>query len=128
MGLFPKLAGDGEGIDFECLPPNHFVASVVQLSMMPSAEGHREFIADFDAQRPRLCKAQMMGVAWVPPANETRLGCNKAEMRLIAATFGLGQGESTLVDFARRGVRYLRCNRGRRRLCRSALPKLLLRR
>ena len=65
MGLLPKLAGDDQSIDLERFPPDCFIASLVQLSMVVAAERHREFIADFDAERPRLCKAEMMWVAWV---------------------------------------------------------------
>jgi len=37
-------------IDVERLPPGNFVAGLMKLSMMPTAEWNGEFIADFDAQ------------------------------------------------------------------------------
>jgi hypothetical protein len=45
----------------------------MQLSMMPTAEGHGEFIADFHADCARLRKAQMMRIGRAATADKTRL-------------------------------------------------------
>jgi hypothetical protein len=49
MGVVPKTIGDLERIDLKILPPCHFIASLMQLSMMAATERHGEFIADFEA-------------------------------------------------------------------------------
>ena len=46
----PKLARNHQCIEIERLPPGDFVARLMKLSMMPTAEWNGEFIADFGAQ------------------------------------------------------------------------------
>ena len=38
MALLPKSLGDLQRIDIEILPPDHFIASLMQLAMMAAAE------------------------------------------------------------------------------------------
>ena len=45
----------------------------VQFPMLPAAEGDREFVARFAAQRAWLHIAQMMGIGWLAAADEARL-------------------------------------------------------
>ena len=58
--------------------------------MVSTAERDGELIADLDSQRAQLCEPQMMWVAWMTPANNTRLGSHKTEMGFVAPAFGLG--------------------------------------
>ena len=51
----------------------HFVSGLMQLSMMATAERHRELIADFDTQSSRLCKAQVMRIRRMTAADEAWL-------------------------------------------------------
>lgn len=44
----PERFGDFERVDIEVLPPGHFIAGLMHLPMMATAEWHRKFIADFE--------------------------------------------------------------------------------
>jgi hypothetical protein len=68
--LLPMSLGDRERIDFEFLPPGNFITSLVQLPMMTAAERHRELVADFETERSRLRKPQMMRVGRLPAADD----------------------------------------------------------
>ena len=71
--LLPQLLGDWQGIDFQILPPDHFIASLMQLPMMAAAERYGEFVADFETQRSRLRKPQVMRIGRLPAADQTGL-------------------------------------------------------
>ena len=49
MGLFPKLPGAWKGIDVESLPPISFIAGLMELPMVATAERHGKLIANFNA-------------------------------------------------------------------------------
>lgn len=49
MGLLPLLLGDVQWLDLELLPPGDFIAGLVQLPVMPTAERNGELIAHFEA-------------------------------------------------------------------------------
>ena len=74
--LLPQAFGNFQGIDAAIprLPPGHFVASVVQLSMMGPAQRHREFVADLATQCLHLRKFAGGGGSdgWRP---HSRQGC-----------------------------------------------------
>jgi hypothetical protein len=55
------------------MPPGYFVAGLVQLTMMATAKRYRELITDFKAQGPGLCKAQVMRIGWLAPADQAWL-------------------------------------------------------
>jgi hypothetical protein len=86
----------------------------MQLPVVTTAQWYREFIADFQTNAARLRKSKMMRVAWLSSADQTRLGCDKLEMRFVTQPLGLGDGELALVDLgdfpfgARTGVPPLR--------------------
>ena len=63
MVLLPQSFGDLERVNVETLPPDDLIADLMQLPVMTTAEGHCEFIADLQAQRPRLRETQMMRVS-----------------------------------------------------------------
>ena len=73
MALLPKTASCLESIDPHALPPRLLVASLMQLSMVSTAERHGEFITDLKTDRPWLRKTQMVGIGSLPPADQTRL-------------------------------------------------------
>jgi len=62
VAFLPKSFGDLQSIDFQVLPPGHFIAGLMQLPMVAAAERHGEFVTDFQANGSRLCKAQVMRV------------------------------------------------------------------
>jgi hypothetical protein len=59
-GLRPKGRGGENRIDIQLPPPNEFVAALVQLAMMKSAQRNCEFVANFAPERVLLCKPKMM--------------------------------------------------------------------
>jgi hypothetical protein len=73
MRFFPKTSRDFQGIHSVTVPPRAFIAGLVQLSVMPAAQGDRELIAHLEANCPRLCKPQVMGIGRLPAADEARL-------------------------------------------------------
>ena len=79
----------------------------MQLAMMPAAKRDRELITDFEAQRARLGEAQVVRVGRMASANKAWLRSDKPQVRFIAPTFGLGQGEHALVDLGARSLRHL---------------------
>ena len=64
----------------ELLPPGRFITGAMYLAVVPATERHGELIAHLTAKRPRLCKAQMMGIGGSPTANQTRLLGNRFDM------------------------------------------------
>ena len=73
MGLFPEVSGDLQRFDFEVIPPRQFIAGLMQLPMMTAAERNGELVADFKADGSGLGKPQVMRIARLPAADETRL-------------------------------------------------------
>ena len=62
MRFLPETPCDLQSINLRAFPPSDFIAGLVQLSMMTTAERHGELIADFKADRSWLSKPQVMGV------------------------------------------------------------------
>ena len=98
MAFLPKPLGDLQRLDLEVFPPGHFIACLMQLPVMTAAERDGELVADFEADGPRLSKAQVMRIARLSAADKTGLRGNEFEMRLVAKTLGLGDGEDALID------------------------------
>lgn len=73
MALLPKPSGDFQSVDFSLLPPSQFITGLVQLAMVAAAERHGELVADLRADGARLRKAEVVGVAGLPSADEARL-------------------------------------------------------
>ena len=94
------------------LPPDHFIAGLMQLSMMPAAERYGEFVADFKTERSGLREPQMMRIGWLPAADEAWLRGNKSQMGFVAQPFGLGDGENALIDLPWHEAGCDRNNRG----------------
>ena len=73
MRLLPKALGRFERVDLVIGPPGFFIGGLVQLPVMAAAERYGELVADFEAQGARLRKPEMMRVARLSSADETRL-------------------------------------------------------
>ena len=71
--LLPKLPSERQGIDVERLPPGNLIAGLMKLPVMTATERDGELVTDFKADGSGLCKAQMMRVGRLPPANQTGL-------------------------------------------------------
>jgi hypothetical protein len=52
----PQALGLRERGNLNVGPPGNFIAVVMQLPMMFTAQRHREFVTNFPAERSRLCK------------------------------------------------------------------------
>ena len=50
----PQGRGDHPRVDAELVPPFGFIAAAVDLSMVSTAERHREFVAHLAAESTRL--------------------------------------------------------------------------
>jgi hypothetical protein len=99
LGAFsPQARGDSERINLMFLPPQPLIAGCVVLLMVNGAERYSEFVADLEPKAPGLCKADVMGVAWRSPANETRLLRHEAQVLLGSDPFWFADGEHALVD------------------------------
>jgi len=73
MRLFPKPLGDLQRLDVEILPPGDFIAGLMQLPMMTTAEWDSELVTDFETQGSGLRKAEVMRVARLSAADEAGL-------------------------------------------------------
>jgi hypothetical protein len=66
--------------------------------MMPATEWHGKLVADFQANRSRLSKAQMMRIGWLPATDQAWLRGDESEMGLVPQALGLAKGELAFVD------------------------------
>jgi hypothetical protein len=71
MGLKPKCAGSRKRIYSGLPPPQSFIAAVMDLTVMRATERHREFIAHFATERPRLREPQMVWIGRPATAYKT---------------------------------------------------------
>ena len=55
----------------------------MQLTMMTTAEGYSELVADFEAECPGVRKPQVMRIGRLPAADEARLRGNEPQMGLV---------------------------------------------
>jgi hypothetical protein len=60
--VVPQLSGNNDRIKLHGFPPCLFVAAAMEDTMVDTTKRNRELVADPPAQRPRLCKSQMVGV------------------------------------------------------------------
>ena len=67
----------------------------VQLAVMDTANRNGELVADLAAERPRLGKAQMMGVGGGAAAHHAGLRGHELAMVLVAQPNGLGRHAAT---------------------------------
>ena len=67
--LLPQSLGDRERVDIEGLPPDYFIAGLMQLPVMATAEWHSELVADFETERSGLRKPQVMRIGRLSAAD-----------------------------------------------------------
>ena len=65
--LLPQSACDFEGVNVLLLPPLLLLACGVDLVVMDRAEGDCEFVADLEAQSPRLSETHVVSVRGAMP-------------------------------------------------------------
>lgn len=109
----PELPSDLERVDPHIVPPGGFIASLVQVTMMPSAKRYRVLISDLSAQSPRLRETQVMCVTGLGVAEKAWLRRHEAQMFFIAYPLRLRKCEGALLDplaqFRALGRNLLRC-------------------
>src|SRR5579871_6015232 len=101
MRPLPKACCNGKRIDPLIFPPNAFVASPVQFTMVQPADGNGEFVADLPPHRPLLGKFDVMGVRRAPPTDEARLRGHKSQMVAIALAYRLADGKDPVAGAPR---------------------------
>src|SRR5262245_5423327 len=90
----------------------------MHLAMVASAERYCELVTDLETDSPRLRKAQIVRIGWLPPAHQTRVRSDEFEMGLVAQALGLCDSELALIDLGRS---QRRCRRRQGRRHRSVL-------
>ena len=98
--LRPEGRGNEVRVDPEPAPPCGFITAAVDLAMVNSAERHRELIAHFAAERPRLRRAKMMGIRGLTAANEAGLRGNELTMVFVADAPRFADRKHAFVDAA----------------------------
>ena len=88
MRLLPISPSDFKRVDIEIPPPGHLIAGLMQLPVMTTAEGYREFIADLQPDCSRLRKTQVMRIGRRRP--HTRHGCEATNFRCALSRSRLG--------------------------------------
>ena len=73
VSLFPEPFGDFQRFDLEISPPCHLIAGLMQLTMMTATERDGELVTDFETQRSRLSKSQVMRIGRLTAADEAGL-------------------------------------------------------
>jgi hypothetical protein len=76
----------------------------MHLAMIPSTQGHGEFIADLSAESPALRESQIMGIAGLATANQTRLLVHMSDEIAFPNRARLRQRQHALVDAFDRGL------------------------
>jgi len=72
-GGLPQAFCGRERIDFALQPPCFFIAALVQVSVVSSAERHGKLVARFRAERAWLSVTNVMRIAWLSTANKAGL-------------------------------------------------------
>ena len=71
----------------------------MNLAMVATAQWHGEFIAHLAAEGWALREAHVVGVRWLPAANQARLLGNEPDVIAVANPPRLREGKHALVDF-----------------------------
>ena len=90
-GPSPECEGDGKRIDFECIPPDPFIADPMQFAVVQTTEWNSKFVTDLAPHRPRLGKPKVMGIDRCPAAYQARLLRYKFAMFRVPEANGFGQ-------------------------------------
>ena len=90
-GPSPQFQGDGKRIDFECVPPDPFIADPMQFAVVQATEWNSKFVTDLAPHCPRLGKPKVMGVDRRPATYQARLLRDKFAMFRVPEANGFGQ-------------------------------------
>ena len=70
----------------------------MELAVMPPTHGDCKLVADLAAERSALCKAQVMGIRWVPRANQAGLLGHISYVVPVANSAWLRQCQYAFID------------------------------
>jgi hypothetical protein len=73
------------------LPPAPLITAPVKFTMVKSADGDGELVADFASHRAWFGKFDMVGIRWAAATDHTRLRGDEPQMIPIAIANGLAQ-------------------------------------
>jgi hypothetical protein len=73
----------------------------MDFAMMSSTQGHNEFIANLAAECAALRESQVVGIAGLAAANQTRLLGHMSDMLAVSNPAWLCQGQHALIDCLR---------------------------
>jgi hypothetical protein len=96
----PKHPRRRERVNGPSLPPGDFVSGAMVVTVMNSAQRHRELVAHLQSHRPRLSESEVMSVSGASPADQTGLRCYEPEVGLVAESPGFAERKYTFVDLA----------------------------
>jgi hypothetical protein len=96
--LRPQRRGNEVRVDAASVPPGGFTAAAVDLAVVDAAKRHRELVADFAAERSRLCGAQMMGIRGLPPTDQAGLRGDEFKVLLVADAARLADCQHAFID------------------------------
>jgi hypothetical protein len=115
MGVAPKLFCAGKRINAGLFPPTEFVTGPMHFAVMSPAQRDQKFVTDFTTERAWLRESEVVGIRWLPAANQARAFGNPFEMHFISEPAGFWEGEHAFVDLAggRRGGQCVSINRRR---------------
>ena len=103
--LFPERACYFQCVDATPFPPGDFISHLMKLPVMATAEWYRKLIADLEADSARLREPQVVRIARLTAADDTRLRRDKPQVCLIAKTLGLADCQNAFVDRLGRQIR-----------------------
>jgi len=83
----PQRAGSRKRIYSAVPPPAFLIAAAMNLTVMHSADGHRELVADLAAERAVSRKTQMMSVIRLTSADQAQQIVNGRDPGFVAARY-----------------------------------------
>src|SRR5207302_1668641 len=81
--LPPQAFGNCQWFDLSVCPKCFLTSPAMQLAMVSAAKRHSKFIADLQTQTPTLGETDMMSIARLLCADDTRLLCDKFPVLLV---------------------------------------------
>jgi hypothetical protein len=106
VGLDPKLIGNAGWLNSNFGPPIDFPAGAVQFAVMRPTKRYSELVADLKTETAGLSKAQAVGIAGLPAADQAGLLGDKSQVGFVAQPTQLRKGEQALVNRTRAGLRW----------------------
>jgi hypothetical protein len=81
-------------------PPCSFIAALVYLTVVATAQWNRKFIADLAIERPTLRKSYVMSIRRASAANQTGMLSDKFEVMPVTYSASFRHAQRALVDWS----------------------------